>query len=58
MLIVLLLKKYLFLNVAAYSAWSWYYISGVYQVLSLAVVVATLYYFLETHQERPLSYRN
>jgi DNA-binding CsgD family transcriptional regulator len=52
MLVVVLLKKYLFVNVQAYSGWSWYSISGLYQVLDFAVVVATLHYFLEAHQFR------
>ncbi len=52
MLVVVVLKKYLFVNVDAYSGWSWYTISGIYQVLDFAVVVATLHYFLEAHQFR------
>ena len=52
MLVVVVLKKYLFVNVDAYSGWSWYTISGVYQVLDFAVVVATLHYFLNAHQFR------
>jgi len=52
MLVVVVLKKYLFVNVDAYSGWSWYTISGIYQVLDFAVVVATLHYFLDAHQFR------
>lgn len=52
MLIVLVLKKYLFVNVAAYTGWSWYTISGIYQILDFAVVVASLHYFLDAHQFR------
>ncbi len=52
MLVVVVLKKYLFVNVGAYSGWSWYTISGIYQVLDFAVVVATLHYFLDAHQFR------
>ncbi len=51
-LIVLVLKKYLFLNVETYSAWSWYYISGAYQLLNFAVIVATIHYFLGVYQVR------
>lgn len=52
MLIILVLKKYLFVNVVGYSTQAWYYISGIYQVLDYAVVVATLHYFLDAHQFR------
>lgn len=52
MLIVVVLKKYLFVNVDTYTGWSWYTISGIYQVLDFAVVVASLYYFLDAHQFR------
>ena len=52
MLVVVVLKKYLFVNVEAYSGWSWYTISGIYQVLDFAVIVATLHYFLDAHQFR------
>ena len=52
MLIVLVLKKYLFVNVETYAGWSWYTISGIYQVLDFAVVVACLHYFLDAHQFR------
>ena len=50
MLVVLVLKKYLFVNVAAYTGAVWYYSTGTYQALNFAVVVATLYYFLDAHQ--------
>lgn len=52
MLVILVLKKYLFINVTAYSAQAWYYVSGMYQVLNFAVVIATLNYFLDAHQFR------
>jgi DNA-binding CsgD family transcriptional regulator/heme/copper-type cytochrome/quinol oxidase subunit 4 len=48
----LVLKKYLFLNVETYSARSWYYISGVDQLLNMAVIVATIHYFLGVYQIR------
>jgi DNA-binding CsgD family transcriptional regulator len=52
MMVVLVLKKYLFVNVAAYSTQTWYYISGIYQVIDYAVVMATLYYFIDAHKFR------
>jgi len=52
MLVLVVLKKYLFVNVETYSGWSWYTISGIYQLLDFGVVVATLHYFLEAHQFR------
>lgn len=51
-LIVLVVKKYLFLNVENFSARSWYYISGVDQVLNLAVIVAAIHYLLVVYQVR------
>ena len=51
-LIVLVLKSYLFLNVETYSARSWYYISGIEQFLNLAVIVATIHYFLGVYRVR------
>jgi DNA-binding CsgD family transcriptional regulator/heme/copper-type cytochrome/quinol oxidase subunit 4 len=51
-LVVMVLKKYLFLNVETYSARSWYFISGVEQVLNFAVIVATIHYFLGVSQVR------
>jgi DNA-binding CsgD family transcriptional regulator len=52
MLVILVLKKYLFVNIAAYSGQLWYFVSGISQVLDFAVVVATLHYFLDAHQFR------
>jgi len=52
MVVVLVLGKYLFVNVAAYPARTWYYIWGVYEVLDFGVVTAALYYFLDAHQFR------
>ena len=51
-LVVMVLKKYLSLNVETYSALSWYYISGVDQILNLAVIVATIHYLLGVYQVR------
>ena len=52
MVVILVLEKYLFVNVAAYSSRTFYYIWGVYEVLDVAVVTAALYYFLDAHQFR------
>jgi len=52
MMVMLVLKKYLFVNVATYSTQTWYYISGIYQVVDYAVIMATLFYFLDAHQFR------
>ena len=51
-LIVLVLKKYLFLNVETYSPRSWYLISGVLQLVNFAVLAATLHFLLEIYQVR------
>ena len=51
-LVVMVLKKYLSLNVETYSARSWYYISGVDQLLNLAIIVATIHYLLGVYQVR------
>jgi DNA-binding CsgD family transcriptional regulator len=52
MLVILVLEKYLFVNVAAYPVRTWYYIWGVYEILDFAVVTAALYYFLDAYQFR------
>ena len=52
MIVILVLGKYLFTNVAAYPGRTWYYIWGMYEVLDFAVVTAALYYFLDAHQFR------
>jgi len=57
-LILTVLKKYLFLNVEGYSAWSWYVISGILQIFTWAVVVGTIYFFLGVYHVkagRPLT---
>jgi DNA-binding CsgD family transcriptional regulator len=58
-LILTVLKKYLFLNVEGYSAWSWYVISGILQVFDWAVIVAMIYFFLGVYHvkaSRPLTF--
>jgi DNA-binding CsgD family transcriptional regulator len=52
MMVMLVLKKYLFVNVAEYSTQTWYITSGVYHVIDYAVIMATLYYFIDAHQFR------
>jgi DNA-binding CsgD family transcriptional regulator len=51
-LVVELLQKYLFLNVEDYSARAWYLLSGLDQALNLAVVVATIHFFLGVYGVR------
>jgi len=51
-LVVLVLKKYLFLNVESYSARWWYFISGILQLLNYAVLAATLHFLLGIYQVR------
>jgi len=51
-LIVLLLKKYLSLNVADYSARAWYVLSGLDEALNLAVIVAVIHFFAGVYQVR------
>jgi len=52
MVVILVLGKYLFINVAAYPARTWYTIWGVYELFDFAVVTAAVYYFLDAHQFR------
>ena len=51
-LIVRVLKKYLFLNVEDYSAQAWYGLSGVEQVLGVAVIVAAIHFFTGVYEVR------
>lgn len=51
-LIVGMLKRYLFLNVEEYSARVWYGLSGAEQVLGLAVIVAVIHFFTGVYQVR------
>src|SRR6266508_3668304 len=51
-LLVLLLKKYLSLNVADYSARAWYVLSGLDEALNLAVIVAVIHFFAGVYQVR------
>jgi len=51
-LIVLLLKKYLSLNVEDYSARAWYVLSGADEILSFAVIVALIHFFTGVYQVR------
>ena len=51
-LVVMVVRNYLFLNVETYSAQSWYSLLGVNQLLDLAVVVAAIHYLLGVYQVR------
>ncbi len=48
-LITTVLKKYLSVNVQGYSAWAWYFISGVHELFTFAVVVATIHFLLAVY---------
>ena len=49
-LVITVLKEYLFLNVEGYSAWSWYVISGILHLFTFAVVIALIYFLLGVYQ--------
>jgi DNA-binding CsgD family transcriptional regulator len=49
-MVISVLRKYLSLNVAGYSAWSWYLLTGVTIVLNGAVVVATIHFLLRAYR--------
>jgi DNA-binding CsgD family transcriptional regulator len=51
-LIVLVLKKYLFLNVEDYSARAWYFLSGADEALNFAVIVAVIHFFTGVYRVR------
>ena len=51
-LVVVMLKKYLSLNVEDYSARAWYWLSGAEQVLSFAVIVAGIHFFTGVYRVR------
>lgn len=51
-MIVTVLRKYLSLNVAGYSAWAWYSISAVYMVINGSVIVATIHFLLAAYRIR------
>jgi DNA-binding CsgD family transcriptional regulator len=51
-LVLLVLKKYLFVNVEDYSARLWYLISGALQAVELAVIVAAIHFMLGIYQVR------
>jgi DNA-binding CsgD family transcriptional regulator len=51
-LIVLLLKKYLLLNVPGYTAQAWYALSGLEEGFNLAVIVAVIHFFAGVYQVR------
>jgi len=51
-MVIRVLEKYLFVNVAAYSAQTWYYISSVHHVIDYAIIMAAFYLFIDAHQFR------
>ncbi len=56
-MLVTVLRKYLSLNVQGYSASAWYYLSGIHQVITGAVIVATIHFLLVAYHvkaRRPL----
>ncbi len=56
-MVLTVLRKYLLLNVAGYSAWTWYVLMGLDQVTSGAVIVATIHFLLAAYRikaRRPL----
>jgi DNA-binding CsgD family transcriptional regulator len=57
-LLISLVQKYLSLNVAGYSARSWYLIMGLRQLFDISVVVATIHFLLAAYRikaRRPLA---
>jgi DNA-binding CsgD family transcriptional regulator len=50
--VVLVLKKYLSLNVEDYSARAWYLLSGLDQALGYAVIVAVIHFFTGVYRVR------
>ena len=51
-LVVMVLKKYLFLNVEDYSARAWYGLSGAEQILGFAVLIAAIHFFTGVYRVR------
>ena len=51
-LVTTVLKKYLAVNVEGYSAWTWYLLSGIHELLSYAVVAATIHFLLGVYRIR------
>ena len=57
LMVITVLRKYLSLNVAGYSAYTWYLIAAVYMVVNGAVIVATIHFLLVAYHvkaRRPL----
>lgn len=52
-MVISVLRKYLSLNVAGYSAWSWYLLAGVHMVFNGAVIVATIHFLLSAYHIKP-----
>ena len=51
-LVLLVLRQYLFLNVETYSARSWYFILGVLRLVDFAVIMAAIHFLLGIYQIR------
>lgn len=51
-LVVLVLRKYLSVNVAEYSAGAWYWLSGADLILSQAVILAGIHFFMGVYHVR------
>ncbi len=52
MMVLTVVKKYLLLNVVGYSPWAWYFISGILQALTFAVVVAFIHFLVGAYHIR------
>ncbi len=48
-MIITVVRKYLALNVAGYTAWNWYAITGTLMVFNGAVIVATIHFLLAAY---------
>lgn len=51
-LVLLVLKQYLFFNVETYSARAWYLISGVFLIVEFAVIIAGIHFLLGVYEIR------
>jgi len=52
LMVIRVLEKYLFVNVSAYSAQTWYYITNVHHVIDYAIIMAAFYLFIDPHHFR------
>jgi DNA-binding CsgD family transcriptional regulator len=49
-MVIEVLRKYLSLNVAGYSAWNWHFLTRVYMVFNRAVILAAIYFLLAAYR--------